>query len=99
MIGYVSTREFLKHFGTIGFKASVVAHPERRRGCQRQYVWQKIPRCVHDMNRALGVGDANMYVQPKDQERSRYHLNLFDEQFISLVLRNLLVLPMRNRMG
>src|ERR1051325_3352476 len=93
----VRARELLEALRAIGFQTSIVAHPEGRRGRQREHVRQEIARGVHDMNLPVFVCDADVYVQAEDEQRARDRLQLFDEQLVTLVIENLLILPARDR--
>src|SRR5215213_1112104 len=67
VIRNVSTRELFEDLGAIRFESGIVAHPERRRSRKREDVRQEVSRSVHDVNRALAVSHANVYVQSEDQ--------------------------------
>src|SRR6185503_12368835 len=70
VIRNVSARKLFEDFAAIRLETGVVRHPKRRRGGQRQYVRQKVARCVHDMNCALPIRNAHVNVQAKDQQRT-----------------------------
>jgi hypothetical protein len=62
-------------------------------------VWQQIPHRVHDVDCPLRIRYADMDVETEGEERTRDHLILFDHQIVSFILKDLVILPMRERMG
>src|SRR5438094_10383446 len=62
-----SARKTLEHFESITFQAGVLADPERRVGRERVNVREKIARLIHDVNRALPIGNAAVPVKPEDK--------------------------------
>ena len=75
-----------------------MAHPERRRSCQRQHVREEVARCIHDVDMRRSIREAYVNVQTEDQERSGQQLEFFDEVVVSVIGRNDLIFPMRERM-
>ena len=50
------------------------------------------------MNLAFTVGNSDMHVYAEDQERPRDGLQLLNQQLVSIVIEDLLILPTRDRM-
>src|SRR5216683_61738 len=50
------------------------------------------------MNLAFAIWNTNVNVQAKDQQRPSHSLQLLNQQLVSLIIENLLVLPARNGM-
>src|SRR5438552_6652365 len=59
---------------------------------------QRVAYAIHDLNSPLRIRDADMDVETESKQRARDHLILFNDQLISCILENLLILPMRERM-
>src|ERR1041384_7090906 len=60
---------------------------------------QHVTHRVHNVDCAVRIRNANMYVESEGEQRTCDHLVLFHDQFISGILENLLILPMRERMS
>src|SRR5437868_14897229 len=98
MIVNFVARELFEDFGAVTLKSRVVTHPERRRSRERQNMRQEVSRGIHDMNLAFTVGNSDMHVYAEDQERPRDGLQLLNQQLVSLVIEDLLILPTRARL-
>ena len=58
---------------------------------------EEVARLVHDLDPLLAVGDADMHVQPEDEELADDVLQLLLEDLVPLLLGDLLLLPVRER--
>ena len=86
-------REVRKDRAAVGFEAGVAAHPERRRGRERQHMRQDVARDVHQIDRDIIVGHADMHMHAEDQQLERQILHFVDHAFVALERRDLLVHP------
>ena len=59
---------------------------------------KEVARLVHDLDPQLAVGDPDVHVQAEDEQLADDVLQLLFEDLVALVLGDLLVLPVRERM-
>src|SRR3989442_345036 len=59
---------------------------------------QKITRRIHDVDLPLAIRNADVDVQAEDQKRARDRLQFLNQQLVSFVIEDFLVLPTRNWM-
>ena len=60
---------------------------------------QEVARRVEYVNLPVAVGDADVDVQPEDEQGARDHLQLLDEERVVRVVGNLLLAPVGDRVG
>src|SRR5260370_30847588 len=60
---------------------------------------QHVTHSVHDLDCPLRIRDADMDVEAEGKQRAGDYLILFNDQLIPCILKNLLILPMREWMG
>ena len=58
---------------------------------------QEVPRLVHQLDRERLIGNPDVNVQTKNQERSRQLLQLVDDVLVALARGENLVRPVRKR--
>src|SRR6266496_4652073 len=62
-------------------------------------MWQEIAGSIHDVNSPLPIGHSDMNVESENQQRASHGLQLLHQQLVSFIVKYLLILPARNRMG
>src|SRR5207237_6084093 len=72
--------------------------PERTRGGDREEVREEVARLVHDLDPSLAVRNADVNMQAEDQKLSDHVLHLVLADLVAVLLGDLLVLPVRERM-
>ena len=73
--------------------------PERRVGRQREQDRDVHPHAVRDVDRLLGVVDADVHVQAEQQLLARDEPQHVDDLAVAVALHDALVLPVRERVG
>src|SRR5881628_1183269 len=82
----------------VRLETGLAREPEGTRRGDREQVRQEVARLVHGLDAALAVGDAHVDVQAEDEELADDVLQLLLEHLVALVLGDLLVLPVGERM-
>jgi len=99
IVWQAGARQVGEQHRTVGLEAGVSAIPEGR-GCgQCLNVRHHVAHHIHGINSEITVFDADVYMHAENQHPLRYRLHFFQETGVSPFGGDILIEPVRERVG